>query len=135
MICAETPAVTLVKSGVIVQVKTVDGVTSKTAAGVTITDAPLVVLVDSYTAAAAEVLAAALQDNQRATVVGETSMGKGTVQLMRELSFGGAIRYTAAFYQTPLGREIDGTGVIPNVKATGEQAQELIAIETVLAMA
>lgn len=124
-----------VKSGVIVQVKTVDGVTSKTAAGVTITDAPLVVLVDSYTAAAAEVLAAALQDNQRATVVGETSMGKGTVQLMRELSFGGAIRYTAAFYQTPLGREIDGTGVIPNVKATGEQAQELIAIETVLAMA
>ena len=122
-----------VKSGVIVQVSTVDGVTSKTAAGVTVTDAPLVVIVDSFTSAAAEVLAASLQDNQRATVVGETTMGKGTVQLMRELSFGGAIRYTAAFYQTPLGRDIDGTGVIPDVKVTGEQAQELIAFETVVA--
>ncbi len=124
-----------VKSGLIAQVRTTDGVTTKTAAGVTLTEAPLVVVVDSYTAAAAEVLAAALQDNQRASVVGETSMGKGTVQLMRELSFGGAIRYTAAFYLTPLGREIDGTGVIPNVKATGDQAQKLIALETVKALA
>ena len=124
-----------VKSGVIVQVETVDGVTSKTAAGVTLTDAPLVVLVDSYTSAAAEVLAAALQDNMRATVVGETTMGKGTVQLMRELSFGGAVRYTAAYYQTPLGRDIDGAGVIPDVKAAGEEAQMLIALETVRSLA
>ena len=120
-----------VKSGVIVQVKTVDGVTSKTAAGVTLTDAPLVLLVDSYTSAAAEVLAASLQDNMRATVVGETTLGKGTVQLMRELSFGGAVRYTAAYYQTPLGRDIDGAGVIPDVKAAGEEAQTLVAFETV----
>lgn len=124
-----------VKSGVIVQVQTLDGLTSKTAAGVTLTDAPLVVIVDSYTSAAAEVLAAALQDNQRATVVGETTMGKGTVQLMRELSFGGAIRYTAAFYQSPLGRVIDGVGVIPDVKVNGEQAQKLLALETVQAEA
>lgn len=103
--------------GVVVQIQTAEGVTSRSASGSAITDAPLAVVVDGDTAAAAEVVAASLQDNDRAVVVGQSTMGKGTVQVMRELSFGGAVSYTAAEYLTPQGRSLDQTGVSPNVVA------------------
>lgn len=104
-----------VKSGVVVQVETTDGVTTKQASGDQVTTAPLVVLVNDYTASGAEVLAGALQDNDRATIVGETTLGKGSVQVMRELTFGGALRYTAAYYMTPLGHDIEGVGIHPDI--------------------
>lgn len=122
-----------IKSGVIVEIRTVDGVSSKTASGVTVTDAPLVVLVNGYTSAASEVLAAALQDNQRAEVVGQTTLGKGSVQVVRELTFGGAVRYTAAYYLSPLGHEINGAGVVPNIMVDATEdadTQRLVAIDT-----
>lgn len=122
-----------IKSGVVVEIRTVDGVSSKTASGVTVTDAPLVVLVNGYTSAASEVLAAALQDNQRAEVVGQTTLGKGSVQVVRELTFGGAVRYTAAYYLSPLGHEINGVGVVPNIMVGATEdsdAQRLVAIDT-----
>lgn len=125
-----------VQSGVLVGIQTNDGTNTRTASGVTITSAPLVVLINGYTAAAAEVLVAALQDNQRATCVGQTTMGKGSVQVMRELSFGGAVRYTAAFYLTPLGHEINQVGIAPDISVGGDQtggeddAQLLVAIDT-----
>lgn len=123
------------QSGILVQIDGVDGVTTRTASGVTITDAPMVVLVNEHTAAAAEVFAASLQDNQRAEVVGETTMGKGSVQVTRELSFGGAVRYTAAYYQTPLGHDINGVGVVPDIVVDGEDddtadVQRLVAQDT-----
>lgn len=105
-----------VPSGVIVQVETETGTTSKTATGETISAAPLVVLVNGYTTSAAEVLTAALKDNQRATVVGTTTRGKGSVQVTRELTFGGGVRYTAAYYLTPLGQAINGVGIVPNIE-------------------
>ncbi len=106
-----------INSGIIVQVQTNEGTpTTKNASGTApFKDMPLVVVVNRYTSAAAEVLAAALQDNQRADVVGETSVGKGSVQVVRELSFGGAVRYTAAYYLTPQGNPIDNVGVVPQV--------------------
>lgn len=124
-----------VKSGVLVEIETVDGTTTKTATGATATDAPVVVLVNEYTSAAAEVLASALQDNQRATVVGQTTMGKGSVQVMRELSFGGAVRYTAAYYHSPLGYDINDVGVIPDVVVGSDSeaevdTQRLVAVDT-----
>ncbi len=125
-----------VQSGVLVGIQTNDGTNTRTASGVTITSAPLVVLINGYTAAAAEVLVAALQDNQRATCVGQTTMGKGSVQVMRELSFGGAVRYTAAFYLTPLGHEINQVGIAPDITVGGDQTggeddtQLLVAIDT-----
>ena len=73
---------------------------------------------------------AALQDNQRAVVVGVTTLGKGSVQVVRELSFGGAVRYTAAYYLTPLGHDINGVGVVPDVTVSDADAQQRIAIET-----
>ncbi len=131
-----------IESGVIVEIQTVDGpASSKKASGATITSAPLVVLVNKYTAAAAEVLAAALQDNQRAQLVGETTLGKGSVQVVRELDFGGAVRYTAALYLTPLGYHIDDTGIVPQaVVANGDadgktDDQRIVALDTARALA
>lgn len=123
-------------SGVIVEVQTADGTTAKTATGTTITTAPLVVLVNGYTSAAAEVLAAGLQGNQRATLVGQTTMGKGSVQVTRELSFGGGVRYTAAYYLTPLGAAINGVGVVPDVALGDDADQQLeIALEAARTLA
>lgn len=123
-----------VKSGVIVQIVTVDGITTKTATGSAVTDLPLVVLVNQNTAGAAEVLAAALQDNQRGTIVGQTTLGKGSVQVVHELSFGGALRYTAAHYLTPLGHELQNVGIVPSIPipaGTGEDdSQRTVALET-----
>lgn len=130
-----------IQSGVIVNIQTKDGVTPKNASGIpVITEAPMVVVVNQYTAAAAEVLAAALLDNQRAEVVGETSMGKGSVQVVRELDFGGAVRYTAAYYLSPLGQAIDGVGVVPQVGVVNGGAddeadtQMLVALDAARAL-
>ncbi len=122
-----------VPSGTLVGIETLDGVNTRAASGATITTLPLVVLVNGYTSSAAEVLAAALQDNQRATTVGQTTMGKGSVQVVRELTFGGAIRYTAAYYLTPTGRQINGNGITPEliVGAAGDDdTQLLVSIDT-----
>ena len=103
-------------SGNVVVVQTVDGQSAKTATGQPVTGSPLVLIVDKDTAAAAEVVAAALKEGQRATLVGTTTMGKGSVQVMHELSFGGALRYTAAYYLTPEGHAIDRVGVTPEIE-------------------
>ncbi len=128
-----------VKSGVLVEVQTLDGSSTKTASGAATVTAPLVVLTNDYTAAAAEVLVAALQDNQRAEVVGTTTMGKGSVQVVRELSFGGALRYTAAYYKTPLGHDINGVGVIPDRQVgtgsdTNSDPQKSVAMEAAVSL-
>lgn len=102
-------------SGNVVEVETVDGQSAKTASGQPVFSGPLVVIANKNTAAAAEVVAAALKESQRATLVGTTTMGKGSVQVLYELSFGGALRYTAAYYLTPEGRAIDQVGVTPEV--------------------
>ena len=115
-----------VNSGVLVQIQGNDGpATTKSAAGdAPYRDVPLVVVVNRYTAAAAEVLAASLQDNERADVVGETSMGKGSVQVVRELDFGGAVRYTAAYYLTPQGEPIDNVGIAPQVGVVNGEGED-----------
>lgn len=66
----------------------------------------LVVLIDEFSASASEVLAGALQDNDRGTIVGRRSFGKGLVQEQYDLSNGGAVRLTVARYYTPTGRSI-----------------------------
>jgi carboxyl-terminal processing protease len=76
---------------------------------------PLVVLVDSATASAAEVVAAALQDRNRAVVVGSRTFGKGTVQEPSRLSDGSGLELTVGRYLTPSGRTIEGVGLEPDV--------------------
>lgn len=76
---------------------------------------PVVVLVDSSTASAAEVVAGALQDRNRAVIVGSRTYGKGSVQEPSRLSDGSALELTVGRYLTPAGRSLDGVGIEPDV--------------------
>ena len=87
------------------------------ATGGAYTDVPLYVLTDPYTASASEIVSGALQDDGRATLVGETTFGKGLVQSIEPLSNGGALKVTTAVYLTPKGRDINKTGITPDVVA------------------
>ena len=80
-------------------------------------DVPLVVLVDGASASAAEVVAAALADHDRATVVGRKTYGKATVQSVRELSNGSALKLTTAVFLTPSGHNLTRRGLKPDVAA------------------
>ncbi len=77
---------------------------------------PIVVLVNGGTAAGAEILAGALQDHKRATVIGTRTFGKGTVQTIIPLgASGGALRLTTANYYTPANRSIQAVGITPDI--------------------
>ena len=81
---------------------------------------PLVVLVDGNTASASEIVAAALQDHHRATVVGTHTFGKGVFQEEELLSNGGALDITVGEYFTPSGRNLGGGGVKQGAGITPE---------------
>jgi carboxyl-terminal processing protease len=75
---------------------------------------PIVVLVNGGTASAAEILAGALQDHHRASLIGRRTFGKGSVQTVMPLAGGRAIKLTTSRYHTPSGRSIQGRGIDPD---------------------
>jgi carboxyl-terminal processing protease len=77
--------------------------------------APLVVLVNKYTASASEITAGAIQDYKVGTLIGAKTFGKGVVQSIYNLSDGGALKITTARYVTPLGRDIQHKGIDPDI--------------------
>jgi carboxyl-terminal processing protease len=78
---------------------------------------PVIVLINGGTASASEIVAGALQDHRRATILGTTSFGKGSVQTIIPLNGGedGALHLTTARYYTPSGRSIQATGIVPDI--------------------
>jgi carboxyl-terminal processing protease len=92
------------------------------------TEVPLAVLVDGGTASAAEIVAGALQDRDRAPLIGEPTFGKGAVQLIYDLSDGSSLHVTAAMWVTPDRHQIEGQGLVPDVnvpRGDGPQDEQL----------
>jgi len=88
---------------------------------------PVVVLINGGSASASEIVAGALQDHKRATIVGTRSFGKGSVQTIIPLGANGAIRLTTARYYTPSGRSIQAKGIDPDAVVEQELPPELQA--------
>jgi carboxyl-terminal processing protease len=85
--------------------------------------APIIVLVNAGSASASEIVAGALRDHQRATLLGQKTYGKGSVQTVMPLSNGQAIKLTTSRYFTPSGASIHGTGITPDRVISEEQSK------------
>ena len=108
----------------VVQVKSrqADSRTLSTKGAALLEPLPVVVLQNRYSASAAEVLASSLQAQKRATILGEVSYGKGSVQSVIPLNDEQAVKLTVANYMTASGKKIDGIGVEPDVALSGSES-------------
>ena len=93
--------------------------------GTALTNLPLVVLIDQRSASASEILAGALKENGRATLVGTTTYGKGTVQSVHSLSDGSGLAVTVARYYPPSGTDINQKGINPDIYLDLSMEQQL----------
>jgi carboxyl-terminal processing protease len=126
-----------IEKGTIVSIKGRDGDANrefKATPGDELNGRPIVVMINSGSASASEIVAGALQDSRRGVLMGDKSFGKGSVQTIMPLQSESAIKLTTARYYTPSGRSIQGDGIVPDIavkplkvaKGEGEDAFEPI---------
>lgn len=92
-------------------------------------DLPMVILANQFSASASEVLAGAMQDHERARLIGETTFGKGSVNILRPLSNGGGMFITTSRWYTPLGRLIQDVGLEPDIEVTAVDPRDRDVIQ------
>jgi len=85
---------------------------------------PMIVLINAGSASGSEIVAGALQDLQKATIIGTKSYGKGSVQTIFPLQDGSGLRLTTAHYFTPSGRNIDHVGIVPDIELSNEGQED-----------
>jgi carboxyl-terminal processing protease len=88
---------------------------------------PMITLVDQGSASAAEIVAGALQDHKRATILGLPSYGKGSVQTFLDLKDGSGLKLTTARYYTPSGKSLEGVGIKPDVEVEAFEGDDIVA--------
>ncbi len=103
------------KGEIVTQVDRAGNQQTATAKPGVLTNLPLVMLQDQFSASGAELLAAAMKENNRGTIIGTRSFGKGTVNHLRELTNGGAVYVSIARWLTPARNQIEAQGVRPNI--------------------
>ena len=113
--CVEV-AQKLVPKGIIVSVEERDGSREVYESKLAENKYPIVVLIDEHSASASEIIAGALQDTGAAEIIGTTSYGKGSVQMVMPLLHADGLKLTVAKYYTPNGRSIDGVGIKPDIE-------------------
>jgi carboxyl-terminal processing protease len=101
-----------------------ENVTWRASGGGFATNLPMVVLVNKYSASGSEILMGAFQDNDRATVIGEQTFGKGTVNVFRKLTNGGGLYMSVGRWYTPNKRPIEGEGLTPDILVTSRDSKE-----------
>ena len=94
-------------------------------------DVPVCVIVNENSASASEVLAGALKDHKRATLVGEKTFGKGVVQSMINFDDGSAFKVTTSKYYTPSGECIDQKGIIPDVEVALDEEYKYYSVDLI----
>lgn len=97
---------------------------SKTSRRATLKDYKLAVLINDGSASASEILAGAIKDRKKGTIIGQKSFGKGSVQVLEELSDKSAVKITVAKWLTPNGGTIDGVGIEPDIKLENKDATD-----------
>jgi carboxyl-terminal processing protease len=119
----------LLNGGTVVSIRGRSGndnqVYQASAKGDLLPNVPVAVLINGASASAAEIVAGALQDRHRATVLGTTSFGKGSVQTLIPLKGHGALRLTTALYYTPAGRSLQDNGVTPDIVVEVPKDQQI----------